>query len=37
MLFLTLPVQDVATSRAFYEALGFRVNEHSSGACVETA
>jgi len=30
MLFLTLPVQDVATSRAFYEALGFRVNEHSS-------
>jgi predicted lactoylglutathione lyase len=30
MLFVTLPVRDVASSRAFYEALGFRVNEHSS-------
>jgi len=30
MLFVTLPVRDLPTSRAFYEALGFRVNEHSS-------
>ena len=30
MIFLTLPVRDLPTSRAFYEALGFRVNEHSS-------
>ncbi len=30
MLFLKLPVRDLATARAFYEALGFRVNEHSS-------
>jgi uncharacterized protein len=30
MLFVTLPVRDLPASRAFYEALGFRVNEHSS-------
>ena len=30
MIFVTLPVRDLPTSRAFYEALGFRVNEHSS-------
>ena len=30
MLFVTLPVQDLPTSRAFYEALGFSINEHSS-------
>ena len=30
MLFLKLPVRDLATARAFYEALGFRINEHSS-------
>ena len=30
MLFLKLPVGDLATARAFYEALGFRINEHSS-------
>ena len=30
MLFVVLPVQDLPTSRAFYEALGFGVNEHSS-------
>ena len=30
MLFLKLPVRHLATARAFYEALGFRINEHSS-------
>ena len=30
MLFLKLPVRDLPTARAFYEALGFRINEHSS-------
>ena len=30
MLFLKLPVRDLATARTFYEALGFRINEHSS-------
>jgi uncharacterized protein len=30
MLFVTLPVRDLRTSRAFYEALGFSINEHSS-------
>ena len=30
MIFVTLPVRDLPTSRSFYEALGFRVNEHSS-------
>ncbi|GAB4079207.1 glyoxalase [Modestobacter muralis] len=30
MLFVTLPVQDLPASRAFYEALGFSVNQHSS-------
>jgi len=30
MLFVTLPVQDLPASRRFYEALGFRINEHSS-------
>ncbi len=30
MLFLKLPVRELATARAFYEALGFRINEHSS-------
>ncbi len=30
MLFLKLPVRDLTTARAFYEALGFRINEHSS-------
>ncbi len=30
MLFLKLAVRDLATARAFYEALGFRINEHSS-------
>jgi uncharacterized protein len=30
MLFVTLPVRDLAASRAFYEALGFSINEHSS-------
>ena len=32
MLFVTLPVQDLPSSRAFYEALGFGINEHSSDA-----
>jgi predicted lactoylglutathione lyase len=32
MIFLSLPVQDLARARAFYEALGFRINEHSSDA-----
>ncbi len=30
MLFLKLPVRDLAAARSFYEALGFRINEHSS-------
>ena len=30
MIFLSLPVQDLNRARAFYEALGFRINEHSS-------
>ena len=30
MIFLSLPVRDLARARAFYEALGFRINEHSS-------
>ena len=30
MIFLTLPVSDLQRARAFYEALGFRINEHSS-------
>jgi predicted lactoylglutathione lyase len=30
MIFVTLPVRDVAASRAFYEGLGYRINEHSS-------
>jgi uncharacterized protein len=30
MLFVTLPVRDLSASRAFYEALGFSINEHSS-------
>jgi predicted lactoylglutathione lyase len=30
MIFLSLPVADLSTARAFYEALGFRINEHSS-------
>ncbi len=30
MIFVTLPVRDLPASRVFYEALGFRVNEHSS-------
>ena len=30
MIFVNLPVQDLARSRRFYEALGFRINEHSS-------
>jgi uncharacterized protein len=30
MLFLSLPVQDLSRARAFYEALGFRINEYSS-------
>jgi uncharacterized protein len=30
MLFLSLPVQDLTKARAFYEGLGFRINEHSS-------
>ena len=32
MIFVTLPVRDVAAARAFYEALGFSINEHSSDA-----
>jgi predicted lactoylglutathione lyase len=32
MLFLSVPVDDLPRARAFYEALGFRVNEHSSDA-----
>jgi predicted lactoylglutathione lyase len=30
MIFLSLPVQDLPTARAFYEGLGFRINEYSS-------
>jgi uncharacterized protein len=30
MIFLSVPVTDLATARAFYEGLGFRINEHSS-------
>ena len=30
MLFLNLPVRDIGAARAFYETLGFRVEEHSS-------
>ena len=30
MIFLSLPVQDLATARVFYEGLGFRINEYSS-------
>ena len=30
MIFLSLPVGDLPTARAFYEALGFRINEYSS-------
>jgi predicted lactoylglutathione lyase len=32
MIFLSLPVQNLARGRAFYEALGFRINEYSSDA-----
>ena len=30
MIFLSLPVADLPRARAFYEGLGFRINEHSS-------
>jgi predicted lactoylglutathione lyase len=30
MIFLSLPVEDLPTARAFYEGLGFRINEYSS-------
>ena len=30
MIFVTLPVRDLARARAFYEALGFRYNQYSS-------
>ena len=30
MLFIKLPVHDLPAARAFYEALGFRIEEHSS-------
>jgi predicted lactoylglutathione lyase len=30
MIFLSLPVGDLARARSFYEELGFRINEHSS-------
>jgi hypothetical protein len=30
MIFLSLPVSDLASARSFYEALGFRINEYSS-------
>ncbi len=36
-IFVNLPVTDVARSRAFYEAIGFTINEHFSNddaACV---
>ena len=37
MIFVNLPVTDVARSRKFYEALGYRINEQfsdSTAACV---
>lgn len=37
MIFITLPVTDIARSRGFYQALGFTINEKFSGptsACV---
>ena len=37
MIFITLPVSNIARSRAFYEALGFTINEKfssESSACV---
>ena len=30
MIFIKLPVQDLGAARAFYEGLGYRINEHSS-------
>jgi len=30
MIFVTLPVRDLGAARAFYEGLGYRINEHSS-------
>ncbi len=30
MIFVSLPVKDLGRARTFYEALGFRINEHSS-------
>ena len=30
MIFVTLPVADLAAARSFYEGLGYRINEHSS-------
>ena len=30
MIFLSLPVSDLGAARAFYEGLGFRINEYSS-------
>jgi hypothetical protein len=30
MIFVSLPVQDLSKARAFYEGLGFRINEYSS-------
>ena len=30
MIFVTLPVRDLPTARAFYEALGFNLNQYSS-------
>ncbi|WP_448622130.1 VOC family protein [Geodermatophilus sp. URMC 65] len=30
MLFIKLPVRDLSAARAFYEALGLRIEEHSS-------
>lgn len=32
MIFITLPVTDIAKSRSFYEALGFTINEKFSDA-----
>ncbi len=37
MIFITLPVTDMSRARAFYESLGFSINEQFSGptsACV---
>ncbi len=37
MIFINLPVADLAISRAFYQALGFHINEafsNEDGACV---